>query len=186
MKPLFVTDFSSVLVKRVYQLLQERDEKCWQDQKMWLQNEALCRGRLQETGTFRKALWQKLSSIVSPVLSEVIAYADRNQNLSLVKEDKNWKKRLWFVMFNDKLITSLHYESFISPVSQVIRERACVVSSGIGHHFQCKFPFSWIIKDMVNVLLTQVEGRVMEPFLVVLLLRILLLAVSAIFTPGVL
>lgn len=153
-------DFSLVLVRRVHQLLQERDKKCWQDQKLWLQTEALCRGRLQETGTFRKALWQKLSSIVSPMLSEVIAFADRNQNLNLVMGKTNWKTRLWLAMLNKDQVTPLKYESFVSPVSNVIRERALVVSTGFGHHFRSHFPFSWIIKDVVNDLLLQIEGTV--------------------------
>ena len=124
---------------------------------MWLQHEALCQGHLQETGTFRKALWQKLSSIVSPIFSELIAYCDRNRNLNLLQE-KEWKFRLWIQMLNEELITPLSYDSFIAPVSRRLRERACVKSTGAGHHFNGKFPFSWIIKDMVNVLLLQVQG----------------------------
>ena len=61
-------------------------------------------------------------------------------------------------MLNEELITPLSYDSFIAPVSRRLRERACVKSTGAGHHFNGKFPFSWIIKDMVNVLLLQVQG----------------------------
>ncbi|CAB4046087.1 Hypothetical predicted protein, partial [Paramuricea clavata] len=69
----------------------QRDKKCFKDQRMWLQHEALCQGHLQETGTFRKALWQKLSSIVSPILSEVIAYSDQNHNLDLLCKGNEWQ-----------------------------------------------------------------------------------------------
>lgn len=153
--------FPDTFVRRVHQLLQQRDEECWQEQtRLWLHNEALCRTRLQETGTFRKALWQKLSSIVSPILSEVIAYSDRNQNLNLVQGGKDdWKSKFWLVMLNEQQVTPLDYKSFISPVSRAVRERACIVSSGAGHQFQGQFPFSWVIRDMVNVLLIQVEGE---------------------------
>ena len=124
-----------------------------------MQHEALSQGHLQETGTFRKALWQKLSSIVSPILSEVIAFCDRNHNLDLLCKEKDWKLQLWFTMLAEEQITPLSYDSFISPVSRRVRERARVSSSGAGHRFNGKFPFSWIIKDMVNVLLLKVGGR---------------------------
>lgn len=158
---LYNLGFPDALVRRVHQLLQQRDEECWQDQaRLWLRNEALCRTRLQETGTFRKALWQRLSSIVSPMLAEVIAFCDRNQNLNLVQGGKNdWKSNFWLTMLNEQQVTPLDYKSFTSPISHTVRERACIVSSGAGHQFQGQFPFSWAIRDMVNVLLIQVEGK---------------------------
>ena len=152
-------EFSIILAARIHKLLLERDEKCPEGQRLWLQHEALCQGHLQETGTFRKALWQKLSSIVSPMLSEVIAYCDQNHNLDLLCEGKEWKTRLWLTMIDSEKITPLAYDSFISPVSGRPRERARVLSSGAGPRFNNQFPFSWIIKDMVNVLLLHAEGK---------------------------
>ena len=94
------------------------------------------------------------------MLSEVIAFCDQNHNLDLLGEEKEWKTGLWLTMINKEVITPLSYDSFISPVSGRIRERARVSSTGVGHRFSAKFPFSWIIKDMVNVLLPQVGGTV--------------------------
>ena len=152
------SELSEILSTRIHKLLLQRDERCPDGQRLWLQHEALRQGHLQETGTFRKALWQKLSSIVSPMFSEVIAYCDQNQNLDLLCEGKEWKTRLWLTMINDEVITPLAYDSFISPVSGRLRERARVLSTGAGRRFNGKFPFSWIIKDMVNVLLLQAGG----------------------------
>ena len=152
-------ELSEILVARIHKLLLQRDDKCSEDQRLWLQHEALCQGHLQETGTFRKALWQKLSSIVSSMLSEVIAYCDQNHNLDLLREGKEWKTTLWLTMINNEIITPLAYDSFISPVSGRLRERACVLSSGAGPRFNGKFPFSWVINDIVNVLLLQAGGE---------------------------
>ena len=152
-------ELSRILIARIKKLLLQREEKCPDDQRLWLQHEALHQGHLQETGTFRKALWQKVSSIVSPIFSEVIAFCDRNRNLDLLRDEKQWKLQLWFAILVKEQITPLSYDSFISPVSRRIRERACVLSTGPGHGFTGKFPFSWIIKDMVNTLLLQVSGR---------------------------
>jgi hypothetical protein len=92
------------------------------------------------------------------LLSEVIAYCDQNHNLDLLREEKEWKSRLWLTMINEEVITPLSYDSFTSPVSGRVRERARVSSTGVGHCFSAKFPFSWIIKDIVNVLLLKVGG----------------------------
>ena len=155
------SELSQTLIARTHKLLLERDEKCHRNQRLWLQHEALCQGHLQETGTFRKALWQKLSSIVSPIFSELIAYCDQNHNLNLL-EDKEWKLNLWIQMLNEEQITPLSYDSFISPVSGRVRERACVLSTGAGHRFKGKFPFSWVVKCMVNDLLQKLQGKCLE------------------------
>ena len=62
-------------------------------------------------------------------------------------------------MISNEVITPLAYDSFISPVSGRLRERARVLSTGAGHRFKGKFPFSWIIKDLVDVLLQQVGSE---------------------------
>ena len=93
------------------------------------------------------------------MLSEVIAYCDQNHNLDLLREGNEWQIGLWLTMFSEDVITPLSYDSFTSPVSGRVRERARVLSTGVGHCFSAKFPFSWIIKDIVNVLLPQVGGR---------------------------
>ena len=153
-------ELSKIFAARIYKLLRERDGRCPEDQRLWLQHEALCQGHLQETGTFRKALWQKLSSIVSPMLSEVIAYCDQNHNLDLLREGKEWQTGLWLAIISDEVITPLTYDSFISPVSpDRLRERARVLSTGTGPRFIGEFPFSWIIKDLVSILLLQVDGE---------------------------
>ena len=87
-----------------------------------------------------------------------MAYCDQNHNLDLLLEEKDWKLRLWHQMLSEEQITSLGYDSFISPVSGRVRERAPIFSTGAGHHFKGKFPFSWVVKDMVNVLLQKVQG----------------------------
>ena len=61
-------------------------------------------------------------------------------------------------MLCQEQITSLNYDSFISPVSRIVRERARVFSTGAGHHFKAKFPFSWVVNDIVNDLLQKVQG----------------------------
>ena len=150
-------------VQRTYHLLKERELTAANPQG-WLQSEAMSGTGVQEWGTFRKALQQRVFSVVVPVLAEIIAFADRDCNLDLLKNDKEWVSKLWLKILADRSISVLSYSDMISPAtnSRSVRERVQVIGSGAGgHRFSCRFPFSFIIKQRVEKLLkdaSSVEG----------------------------
>ena len=150
-------------VQRTYHLLKERELTAANPQG-WLQSEAMSGTGVQEWGTFRKALQQQVFSVVVPVLAEIIAFADRDCNLDLLKNDKEWVSKLWLKILADRSISVLSYSDMISPAtnSRSVRERVQVIGSGAGgHRFSCRFPFSFIIKQRVEKLLkdaSSVEG----------------------------
>ena len=150
------------MVQRTYNLLKER-ELIAVNPEEWLQSEALSGTGVQEWGTFRKALLQRVFSVVVPILAEIIAFADRDCNLDLVKKnDTNWISKLWVKILADRTISELSYSDMISPGTNHVRERVQVIGSGAGgHRFSCRFPFSFIIKQRVEKLLkdaSSVEG----------------------------
>ncbi|XP_022806308.1 E3 ubiquitin-protein ligase rnf213-alpha-like [Stylophora pistillata] len=145
--------FASVVVRRTHHLLEERELTAANPQG-WLQSEALSGTGVQEWGTFRKALLQRVFSVVVPILAEIIALADRDCNLDLVKNDNTWVSRLWLKILADRSISELSYNDMISPGTNSVRERVQVIGSGAGsHRFSCRFPFSFIIKQRVEKLL---------------------------------
>ena len=148
-------------VQRTYHLLKERELTAANPQG-WLQSEALSGTGVQEWGTFRKALLQRVFSVVVPILAEIIALADRDCNLDLLKNDNPWVSRLWLKILADRRISELSYSDMISPATNSVRERVQVIGSGAGgHRFSCRFPFSFIIKQRVEKLLkdaSSVEG----------------------------
>ena len=150
-------------VQRTYHLLKERELTAANPQG-WLQSEAMSGTGVQEWGTFRKALQQRVFSVVVPVLAEIIAFADRDCNLDLLKNDKEWVSKLWLKILADRSISVLSYSDMISPAtnSRSVRERVQVIGSGAGgHRFSCRFPFSFIVKQRVEKLLkdaSSVEG----------------------------
>ena len=117
---------------------------------------------MQEWGTFRKALLQRVFSVVVPIFAEIIALADRDCNLDLLENDNPWVSRLWLKILADRSISELSYSDMISPATNSVRERVQVIGSGAGgHRFSCRFPFSFIIKQRVEKLLkdaSSVEG----------------------------
>ena len=148
-------------VRRTYHLLKER-ELTAANPRGWLQSEALSGTGVQEWGTFRKALLQRVFSVVVPILAEIIALADRDCNLDFMEYNNTWVSRLWLKILADRSISELSYSDMISPATNSVRERVQVIGSGAGgHRFSCQFPFSFIIKQRVEKLLkdaSSVEG----------------------------
>ncbi|XP_022801884.1 E3 ubiquitin-protein ligase rnf213-alpha-like, partial [Stylophora pistillata] len=142
--------FASVLVQRTYYLLMEKEATAY-DAQIWLHSEALSGTGVQEWGTFRKALLQRMYSVVVPILAEIIAFADRDMNLDLVKSDNSWVSKLWLKILADPTFSELSYSEMISPATNSVRERVQVIGSGAeGHKFCSRFPFSFLIKERVE------------------------------------
>ncbi|KAJ7339377.1 hypothetical protein OS493_005771 [Desmophyllum pertusum] len=142
--------FASVITRRTYHLLKESESTAYNAHK-WLHSEALAGTSVQECGTFRKAIWKRVYSAVVPILAEIIALADRDSNLDLMKNESTWVSTLWLKILANPNISELSYNKMISPVTNSVRERVQVIASGAGgHRFCCRFPFSFLIKQRVD------------------------------------
>ena len=143
--------FATILARRIHKLLQEKDERSGSKASDWLRSEALSGTGIQENGTFRRALWQRVYSSVIPILSEVIAFVDRDSNVELVTDEGNWLSQLWIAFFQSPGVVELHYDGFLSLESGIIRERVPVITSGRERQtFDLQFPFSWLIKERID------------------------------------
>ena len=150
--------------RRIHKLLQEKDERAGDKANDWLRSEALSGTGIQENGTFRKALLQRIYSSVIPILSEVIAFVDRDSNLDLVMDGGNWLSSLWLGFFQCDKLVELHYDGFLSLESGIIRERVPVVtSSRETQSFELQFPFSWIIKERIDAMWREASSIAGEP-----------------------
>ena len=156
--------FATILARRIHKLLQEKDERAGIKANDWLRFEALSGTGIQENGTFRKALLQRVYSSVIPILSEVIAFVDRDSNLDLVMDGGNWLSSLWLGFFQCDEMVKLHYDGFLSLESGIIRERVPVVTSGREtQSFELQFPFSWIIKERIDAMWREASSIAGEP-----------------------
>ena len=89
----------------------------------------------------------------APILAEVIAYIDRDENLELAASEHPWVSRLWLNMFENDSFTDLNYGMFMSREEDVerVRSKVPVLKSGYRSHvFPCKFPFSWLLKRHID------------------------------------
>ena len=141
-----------MIAERVCKLLEERDRRAPNNGKEWIETEAFS-ATTKETGTFKKALWRRLLSMVAPILAELVAYVDRDGNLELAASENPWIVNLWLKVFRDNSVAYLEYDEFFVPKgdANVLRRKIPVLKSGYrSHSFQCKLPFSWLLKERID------------------------------------
>ena len=134
--------FYGTMVKHIHGLLKQRDVT-YGPKSNWVLTEAMNLRKLHMGGTFKNALAKKVDEVVIPLFAQVIAIIDRNQNLNHLKD--LGKKQcsvhdLWLQIFNSPNVLDLDYE-------QLIRKEKVPVADD---NFQCKFPFSWIVKEAID------------------------------------
>ncbi|XP_031561517.1 E3 ubiquitin-protein ligase RNF213-like [Actinia tenebrosa] len=152
--------FSHVLLRRVHHLLKEKDASAPKEGANWSTSESLESSELQVCGTYRKALWRRIQNAVVPILSEMIAYMDRDGNLELLQTDVPWIKDLWLKIFADDKLAQLNYDSFLTNDDERrLKNHVPVTSSGRDSHwFQCRLPFSWLLKENIESIWLQAKS----------------------------
>ena len=116
----------------------------------------------------RRAIWQHLVSIVTPLLAEVLAFCDYNDNLSLLQTypSGHWQHQLWLAVLSNPTLSPVHYDEFLSPKNLVLREKALVKVLGSGErHFTARLAFSWLLKnhlEMAHTTARELKGSQMK------------------------
>ena len=141
--PYFYTEpgtFYTILVCHIHRILREREE-VYQDDD-WVLKEAMDMHNLQTGGTFMNVLTRKLDDIIIPCLAEIIAFVDRSFNLSLLQPHYSPPfSQFWLRIFANKRV-----EEALRFTDLVGREKV-----EINHeNFACKFPFFWLVKELVD------------------------------------
>ena len=149
-----------ILAKRLHDLLKVKDQRAPEKGKRWLKDVAkAC--TVNENGAFKKALWRLFQYVVAPILAEVIAYVDRDGNLELAVSKDPWISNLWLNVLEDNSFATINYGMFMTGEEDVnvVRSKVPVLKSGYrGHVFQCRFPFSWILKERIDELYREAKS----------------------------
>ncbi|XP_064403130.1 E3 ubiquitin-protein ligase RNF213-like isoform X2 [Halichondria panicea] len=130
--------FYDLLVKLIHSALLQR-ESDRVDEREWVLNEAMSGRKLQNGGTFRNVLARRIDEVITPYFAEIIAHVDQNCNLDLLdsKDLNSPVSRLWLTIFK--------FTGGRIDFSSLAEGKTT-----IKNNFQCQFPFSWFVKDMVN------------------------------------
>ncbi|XP_066472974.1 E3 ubiquitin-protein ligase RNF213 isoform X2 [Tiliqua scincoides] len=147
--------FLRITKNRLLNLLRKQESSYTVDQ--WVVREASNPNALQEAGTFRRTLWKRIQSVVTPFLAYILSVLDRDSNLELLVRPttENCVKDLWMFIFNDLNLLNIPY---IMGQSSSLTETLLVqnyfeVSVGTGN----EMPFSWRIKDYLENLWVQAQ-----------------------------
>lgn len=98
---------------------------------------------------------------VTPILAGLIAYMDTNNNLSIMTSDgiPAWKKNMWLSMIRDPAITPLSYKDLLSAKKNTELTKMTVLMYGAeGQKMDASLPFSWLIRQQINMLIHQKSG----------------------------
>ncbi|XP_058026835.1 E3 ubiquitin-protein ligase RNF213 isoform X2 [Ahaetulla prasina] len=149
-------NFLKITKSRLTYLLKKQEENSF-SMKEWVLWEASNLTALQEGGTFRRTLWKRIQSMVTPLLAYMVSILDRDYNLDLLVKPRteDCVKGLWLFIFNELNLLDIPYvmgqsSSQIKPI-QVQNDME--VSTGAGN----KMPFSWKIKDYLEDLRVQAQ-----------------------------
>ncbi|XP_071953363.1 E3 ubiquitin-protein ligase rnf213-alpha-like [Antedon mediterranea] len=146
-------EFVNLLKHLIISLVKEKEEKGLNPSD-WLSRKGLDIKEVQESGTFRQACWQRLTSTVASFLAEVIAACDISNNLHLLMSDQTdhrWAHRLWLNIFSSNELMNMTYDMCLSPEKKIQRSEVPVLEQGFGgKSFTAKFPFSWIVKRKLD------------------------------------
>lgn len=142
-----VTTFHGILVNRMFEILEERDH-LYEDEKVWVINEAMNAKKLQHGGTFRNVLSRKIDEVVIPILAKIIATLDHNCNLDWIDPKKHELSisQFWLSIFNERQLMQFSYAEIATPKERVPE----VEGRKVKETFRCKLPFSWLIFETIN------------------------------------
>ena len=152
---IILIEFYVTFCQRLAIILKEQSEYSLNTNCSWLLRIANCESDIQSSGTFRKAVSLGIDCAITPLLSELLAQLDRNGNLELALFDVDAEDHslynIWQDIFRNEELFTLSYKDTISPTTQLPRRRVPVLSDGPGgRFFQVKFPFSFLIQELMN------------------------------------
>lgn len=122
-------------------MLCERED-IYQDDD-WILNEAMDMCNLQTGGTFLNVLSRKLEKIIVPCFAEIIAFVDRNCNLSLLQAvyPITPLTQFWLKIFASQCVKNkFRFDEMIGTQKVLLKDE----------EFVCEFPFSWLVKELMD------------------------------------
>ncbi|XP_077967570.1 E3 ubiquitin-protein ligase rnf213-alpha-like isoform X2 [Styela clava] len=132
--------FCKLLLDKMVTVLLEKHEQ--NDNKDWIESEALNRENLQEGGTFRKTIWLCLKKHAARILACVVSVIDRDNNMDLIENESvaPWLTNMWLSMFELLDITW----------TDVTKSAKFTIPGSMYANKCCQLPFSFIIIDFLN------------------------------------
>lgn len=109
----------------------------------WAVNVARSRRLLQQGGTLRNALIKKIDNTIIPIFAHIIAVTNQYDNLTLFHSNQcSAIGQIWLTIFRDPQIVQFKYTDIVAA-----KDHNYEIG---GTQFQCKFPFFWLVKEIID------------------------------------
>ncbi|KAI6655773.1 E3 ubiquitin-protein ligase [Oopsacas minuta] len=158
----YFDEFIQPFCQRMTNLLKNQYDSSLDSSYDWILQTANCGEDIKSCGTFHKAVNLRINSTITPLLSELIAFIDRNANFELAVQDEKVSRcyyDLWCDIFKDEQLLVFQYADTISSNTFLPRRKVPVLSDGAGgKFFRANFPFSWLIQENCSLLMSKAKN----------------------------
>lgn len=100
---------------------------------------------------FRDACVVHISRRITPILTNVIAYLDRNLNLDIIEADNEaWVVGYWLLVLSDDILP-MHTRTMLCYRTLNEQNEITIPTSGFeGQQFSNRLPFSWMLYEALE------------------------------------
>ncbi|XP_052243455.1 E3 ubiquitin-protein ligase RNF213-like [Dreissena polymorpha] len=149
--------FTNGLVVWIVKLFKEKERETGFLSDQWLIRNAAAMRNINKNGTLRRSCYNTIVSKVAPVFANVFAFLDTNSNMDLIECDIPWKREVWLKCLNLTHVLPLKYTDCHSLAGADELKDLLVKGTGFeGHGFKLRFPFSWVVIDVVDELVRDI------------------------------
>jgi hypothetical protein len=160
--------FMRILIKLISKLQDEKESysSTPQRSKAWIHNEVAKMQNIMKYGTLKISCRNYIETKLTVLLAGLIAFLDTNQNLNiLINSEQDWIREFWLNLFDDETFMDLKYDRFFLQSSGMEKiEYICVDNrlSMKNDEIKLKLPFSWLIKEFIDNLISQHNLNLVE------------------------
>ncbi|KAM8945658.1 LOW QUALITY PROTEIN: E3 ubiquitin-protein ligase RNF213 [Pelodytes ibericus] len=148
--------FLRILKIHLHHMLKAQEEVGYGAQE-WVVREASNPDALQEAGTFRQTLWKRVQTAVTPNLAHLLSIVDCDANLEILVNSRvgDTVKSLWMFIFSNEVLLNISY----NQNEKSSQTNTMLVKNYINIRlFEASaMPFSWRIKDYLEVIRAQAQ-----------------------------
>ncbi|XP_067940320.1 E3 ubiquitin-protein ligase rnf213-alpha-like [Watersipora subatra] len=158
-------DTQRTFLTHLYTLLKEQDDANVSVDKKgdWVKFDAAKASNMKKSETIRHAIEDSLERAFRPALAAIITFIDPQHNIQLLNSSKENVQmvQLWLSFFSKADDLGLNFESLTkvadgqTPSSRLPKSyKVHEAGSGTFQVFQARFPFSWLVRDTIERVIT--------------------------------
>ncbi|KAL9656881.1 hypothetical protein ABK040_004415 [Willaertia magna] len=145
--------FADICKDKILRLIEDSKDLQHHD-KDWYLDVVNNEHTLQICGTLKQALHYHISRTVYLYFAALLAFIDKFNNFTLFVKSTNQVERVFWVEFFEQYVHSKQFELLIQQLESYGHVNILNIQQQRTEHFDCHFPFSFILCSMSNSLIS--------------------------------